>query len=132
MASARASTETHAPFSTKLSAAAVWRESSRAIRRTRTLVSTARITLSDVPPDAFFQISDTVRFRLPLPEQCLMDIQGTEAGRTTDNDPVVIFLPFQYRTGSDPELSAHVHRDGNLPLCRELRVRHRHTDILPR
>src|ERR1017187_4441528 len=95
MASASVSTETHAPFSIKLSADAAWRESSLVIRRTRTFVSTARMTLSDVTPDALSQFFEASGRRRPGPEHRPMDILGTEAARTTDDNVVAIRLPFR-------------------------------------
>src|ERR1039457_39837 len=68
MASASVSTETHAPFSIKLSADAAWREPSLVIRRTRTFVSTARMTLSDVTPDALSQLFEASGHRRQGPE----------------------------------------------------------------
>jgi hypothetical protein len=44
-------------------------------------------------------------------EQCPMDILGTEAAGTTDNDLVALLLPFQDRARADAELSAYVHGD---------------------
>lgn len=99
------------PVLYKLSAEAVWRESSMVIRRTRTFVSTARITPACVVPDAFFQLIDTPRFRCPRTGQLPMDIRGTEAARTTDNDLVAVLFPFQDRARTDAKPSAYFYRD---------------------
>jgi hypothetical protein len=46
-------------------------------------------------PDAFLQFTEAARFRLPGPEQRLMDILRREAARTTDNDFATLLFPFQ-------------------------------------
>src|ERR1035441_9874625 len=56
-----------------------------------------------------------------------MDVRGTEAAGTADNDPAAIFFPFQDGARADAELSANVHGDGNLPLRGKLGVRDCHT-----
>ena len=59
MASASARSETQALFAMKSSAEAVYRRSSLVIRRTRTLLSTARISLPDVVAKAGFQFAQS-------------------------------------------------------------------------
>jgi len=100
---------TQAPFSTKVSAEEVWRESSRAIRRTRTLVSTARIPLSGVLPDALFQLLYSSRVWRTHPKQCLMDVLGTETAQPTDDNLIALLLPIPaHGTRTDPELPAYI------------------------
>src|SRR5205823_1450025 len=103
MASTRTNAGTQAPLATKLSAEAAWRESSRAIRRTKTLVSIARITFSCVGTDAFFELSRASGFRLPRPEQGVVNLFRTEAPCTPDDDPIALFSPLDDGTGPDPQ-----------------------------
>ena len=56
-----------------------------------------------------------------------MDVLGTEAAGTADNDPVTILLPFEDGARADAELSANVHGDRDLPLRGKLGVRDCHT-----
>ena len=58
----------------------------------------ARIALSAVAPDAFFQLSDTSRFRRLCPEQSPMNFLCTEAAGTADKYLVSIIVPFEDRT----------------------------------
>jgi hypothetical protein len=53
------------------------------------------MTLSDVTPDALSQLFEASGHRRPGPEYRPMDIFGTEAARTTDDNVVAILLPFQ-------------------------------------
>jgi hypothetical protein len=55
----------------------------------------ARMTLSDVTPDALSQFFEASGRRRPGPEHRPMDILGTEAGCAADNHLAAIFLPFQ-------------------------------------
>src|SRR5262249_29349469 len=90
--------------------------SSRVIRRTTTLVSIARIARSHVPADALFHLFDTSGFRRMCAEQLPMNVLRTEASCATDDDLVVLFVPFQDGTRTDAQPSADVRRDGNLSL----------------
>jgi hypothetical protein len=53
------------------------------------------MTLSDVTSDALSQFLEASSRRRPVPEQRPMDILGTEAARTTDDNVVAVLLPFQ-------------------------------------
>jgi hypothetical protein len=55
----------------------------------------ARMTLSDVTPDALSQFLEASSRRRPVPEQRPVDILGTEAGCATDDNVFAILIPFQ-------------------------------------
>ena len=74
-------------------------------------MSTARMALPGVAPDAFLQFIEDSRFRLARPEQRLVDLLGTVAARTPDDDPFALCFPFQDGTRPDAQLSPHLRRD---------------------
>jgi hypothetical protein len=53
------------------------------------------MTLSDVAPDAFFQLIETSSLRRLSPKQRPMDIVGTEAARSSDNNLATNLFPFK-------------------------------------
>src|SRR6478609_6158449 len=111
MASAKAKTGTHAPFSMNASAEAAWRESSRVVRRTKTLVSTARISFPNSPPDSFFHLVECSRLRRLSREQRPMNFLRRKLPRSPHNHLVAVFLPLQNRTRTDTQLLPNF--DGN-------------------
>jgi hypothetical protein len=109
-------------FSSELAASA---------RRTRTLVSTARIALSGVAPDAVLQLIERPRFGRLCSKYGLMDILGTEAACTTDDDVAAFFVPFEEGAWANAKLSAYGGRNRNPSFCRNPRPRNRHTQLTP-
>src|SRR4030095_52043 len=74
VASMRTSVDTHAPLLTNNSAAATCFRPSRVIRRTRTLVSTARMFFLHIAPDAFVELFYLLRSRYPLRKDCPINV----------------------------------------------------------
>jgi hypothetical protein len=130
--STRTMCETHAPLATNASARAVCRGSSRATRRTTTLVSTARMSLRHSAPEAHLQVSKRLP-RRTLREECCVDLLGGVSARTANDDAFTIFFPLQNGSGRKAELAANLRRDGDLALSSQLgRRKRRHVDALPR
>src|SRR6476661_1216762 len=116
LASANARIETQAPRSTKMSAAAACRVSSRVMIRTRTLVSMARITLPHTPPDALFHFFYGPSCRRLLREQRSVNVLGSEPARTPHHHLFAVFLPLQNRARSNAEFFPNLRRNRDLPL----------------
>src|SRR5918999_3007788 len=74
VASTRTKVVTHAPLLTNDSAAATCFRSSRVTRRTRTLVSTARMFFLHVASHAFIEVFYFLRSRYPLRKDCPMNV----------------------------------------------------------
>src|SRR3990172_6786756 len=123
--SARTRSDTQAPRATNDSAAVTCFGSSRAIRRTRTLVSTARMPLSHVPPNPLFQLGDASRFR-NLGEQLPMNLLRTVSTRLPDHDPFAVLVPFPNGTGAESQLPPHLRGNRDLSLCGHLRLCEHH------
>ena len=49
-----------------------------------------------------------------------MDVLGRVAARLADNDPVTILVPLEHRARTDTQTLAHLGRNRDLPLCRNL------------
>src|SRR5215510_3960413 len=99
MASARARCETHAPFSTKRSAASACFSSSRVISRTRTLVSIARIALLHVRSDACFELIEIFLDRDAASENGFVNVQRRKLTGAAHDNIFSLLLPFQDRSG---------------------------------
>src|SRR5689334_11267444 len=131
IASATASCGTHTPSATNRSAAANCLASSPINNRTSTLVSTARMTLSDVQPDPFLQLRQAPAFwrhREQRPPDVLKRIPPGFA----NHDPLAVFFPFEYGTGTDTELLPDLRRHGNLSLGGHSGLSESHGYTLPR
>src|SRR6185295_1589822 len=124
-ASTRTRCDTQTPAATKASAAAVCSASSRVARRTRTLVSTARMTGFHVAARPLFEVLQRLRLRR-LGEQGTVHIFGRIAARPPDHDASALLLPFQDRSRADAEPTADFSRYGDLTLRGELRMGDRH------
>src|SRR5712671_5492954 len=101
--------EIHAPACTKASAAASSLGSSRASKRTRTLVSTARMAGLHVLPDAFLQILKAPCLGL-LREQRSMEILEAVPANTPDGDTIILGVPLQDRSGYKLKALAYLGR----------------------
>src|SRR5271165_98946 len=102
------------------------------MRRTRTLVSTARIAFLDAPPDPVFHLAQSSGLRCTLREQCAVDVERGKAARAPHDDVIAVFIPFQDRAWTNAQFPANAGGDGNLTLCREFGIRECHALILPR
>src|SRR5262245_2622448 len=123
--------DTQAPGSTNLSAAATCLGSSRATSRTSTLVSTARTAPLDVPPNALLQIAQCSGLwgrGKHRPMHVLRRITPCSA----NDDLFTVVVPLNDGSRTDPEFPANLGRHGDLTLRGELRMRQRHSVILPR
>src|SRR2546425_7653151 len=89
--------------------------------RTSTLVSTARMALLDVPPDSVFHVLDGSPF-WSLREQDPMNVFGRIAARLPDDNPVTILVPLEHRARTDTQPLAHLCRNRDLTLRRDLRM----------
>src|ERR1035437_8843217 len=117
--------DTHAPLATNDSAAVTCFGSSRVIRRTRTLVSTARMPLPHVLPNPLFQLSDASRFR-SLGKQLPMNLLRAESTRPPDHDSFAVLVPFQNGTGANFQLPPHLRGNRYLSLRSHLRLCEHH------
>ena len=91
---------THPPDSTKTSAADACFGSSPVMRRTRTLVSTARMPLSHVSADAFFELGERAPLRRAVREKDPADIvEGVDLARRDDGsfELRIILTPRRHR-----------------------------------
>ena len=79
--------------------------------RTKILVSTARMTLSDVllyPP---FQFLESSRCGRPFREQRPVYVLRRKPARAPDDDLIAVFVPFQNRPRAYAELAANIDRN---------------------
>jgi hypothetical protein len=67
----------------------------------------ARMTFSNMAPDAVFQFSDGMRLR-GRGKQCSMDVLRIEAPGPAHNNLIPVFFPFQDRARTDAKLPAHI------------------------
>src|SRR5438876_7229631 len=118
MASASTRCGTHAPLATTASAAATCLASSRVASRTKTLVSTARITPLHIAPYPFLQLRNRPRL-WRLREQSSVHILRGIAARSTDYDLLVVFVPFQYGARANTKPPPHFSWYRDLPLSSE-------------
>src|SRR5262245_815447 len=123
---------TQAPPATNASAAFTCFASSRVTRRTSTLVSTARMALSHVPPDAFPQLVESPGLWWPLRKHRPMHVLRRETPGSADNDLFAVLVPLEYGAWPDTELPTDLGRYGYLTLGGHLGVRKSHSGILPR
>src|SRR5919109_4025123 len=107
----RTSVGTHAPLLTNDSAAVTCLRSSRVTRRTRTLVSTARMFFLHIAPHALIELFNLLGGGCPLRKDRAMNVlRRIPAGFAYDHG-VAFFIPFQHRARADTELSSHFHRN---------------------
>src|SRR5215475_12144940 len=99
--------EIHAPGFTKSSAAASCFGSSRTSKRTRTLVSTARMAGPHMLPDAFLEILEASRLGL-LREQRPVEILEGVASNASDRDAIILGVPLQDRSWDEREALANL------------------------
>jgi hypothetical protein len=81
--------------------------------------------LPDVLPDTFLHVLDRAAgggFR----KQRMMNICGRKPRRLPDDDSIAFFVPLEYRAWTYAQSLADFRRNGDLTLCRQLRVRERH------
>src|SRR5687767_6612127 len=123
--------ETHAPPSTKTSAALACLASSRVTSRTSTFVSTARMPALHVAPDAFLQLFQGLGHGAPG-KQHPVDVLGAVAPRATDHDLAVFLVPFQHGAGTDTQPLADLGRNRDLSLRSQARMSQGHGATLPR
>ncbi len=113
---ASASTDTHAPLWMKSSAAAAWPVSFRVMRRTRTLVSTACMPLTNALPYPLFHFIECVSERLLLREQHPVDVLGGISATAPHHDLIAVFVPFEDGTWTNAKYPANLGRDRYLSL----------------
>ena len=87
--------------------------------RTRRLVSTARISVSEVLFDAFFHLRRRSSLGRTLRKQGSVDLFRSKLPGSSDDDLFPDLVPFKYSAGPYPESASDLGRDGNLPLCRQ-------------
>src|SRR5262249_26227883 len=130
-ASTSARCGTQAPLATNASAALTCFASSRVTRRTSTFVSTARMALSHVPPDALPQLVESLGLGWPLRKHRPVHVLRRETPGSADNDLLAVLVPLEYGAWPDTELPTYLRRYGYLPLGGHLGVRKSHVDVLP-
>jgi hypothetical protein len=100
--------------------------------RTRTLVSTARITLPYVLSDSVFQFIEGSTSRGPLGEKRPMGILRSIPSRPPHDDLLAFIAPLQNRARADAKPPPNFCRYRNLSLRRNFGSRQCHSSILPR
>ena len=60
-----------------------------------------------------------------------MDVCGAETPRSAYDNIAILFMPLKRGTRTYAELFAHLRRDGDLALCRNLGLCYRHDETLP-
>src|SRR5579862_1266388 len=100
------------------------------MRRTSTLVSTARMPCADMLPDRCFHV-DALR-RALLGKDRLVNLARGIPPRSADDDLLALLVPFEHRPRADAELLANLGGHGNLPLRGQFRLSDRHNLSLPR
>ena len=85
--------------------------------RASTEVSTARIALSGVAPDALLQLIESPRFGRLNSKYGPMDILGTEAPGAADDDVAALFVPFEDGAWANAEPSPYVRWNRNPPCA---------------
>src|SRR5262249_36503203 len=123
--------EIHAPVCTKASAAASCFASSRASRRTRTLVSTARMASPHVLPDAFLEILEASGLGLRREHGPVKILEGMPTD-APDGDSIPFGIPFQDGSRYKLEPLAHLGGNRDLSLRRDPGLRELHGGTLPR
>src|SRR6185295_16251589 len=113
------------------SAAATCFGSSWVARRTRMLVSTARMAPLHVSPNAFLQLGQGAPPRRLL-EQGAVQVRGRVSAGPPDDDRRALLVPLQDGPGPHPQLPPDFGGDGDLPLCGELRMGQCHEPTVPR
>jgi hypothetical protein len=89
------------------------------------LVSTARMTPLDVPPDPFFQVWERSGLRWPG-EDRVVDLLGCMTACPSYNNLTAFIVPFQNRTWANSQFLADLRRNRDLALRGELRVSQSH------
>src|SRR5271155_963699 len=107
--------DTQAPLPMNSSAARTWFASSRTTRRTKTLVSTARMPLADVLSNPLFHIRRSL-FCRSLREERLVYVIRRVPPCSANYDLVILLLPFEDGAGSHAEFLANLDRYGDLAL----------------
>ena len=82
--------------------------------------------------DAFFELGYFTRRRGALRKEGQVNFVRRESASAADDDPVVLFLPFEDGAWSQPKSAPHLRGNGDLPLSRESRFGEFHDDIVPR
>src|SRR5271165_2605761 len=95
--------------------------------RTRTLASTACMSLTNALPYPLFHLIERVSDLLLLREQRLVDVLGGILATAPHHDLIAFFVPFQDGTWTDAEFPANLGRNGNLSLRGNLGVRQCHS-----
>src|SRR5687768_9082386 len=93
-----------------------WRSSSCATRRTRTLVSTARMASPGVPSQALLQIGQRAARRPAIGKGGPMQVVRRGLPTAADDDLAIGLVPLQHRAGAYAQAPANLDRHRDLPL----------------
>src|SRR5687768_11464777 len=115
----RTSKDTQAPLATNFSAATTCLGSSRATSRTRRLVSTARMALPDMAPNALLHLLRALAPDHAFGEQRVVNILGVVPPSAPHDDLSVHLVPLEDGPRVDAEHSTDFRRHGDLTLSRE-------------
>ena len=110
--------EIHAPEATKASATSAWSASSRTSSLTRTLVSTARMSASQVRSDALVHVVRPMRIGR-RGKQGIMDIPRGVLRRPPDDHLIAPLVPLDGRTRGQSQLLPNARRYRYLALRRD-------------
>src|SRR5437879_1332886 len=116
MVSANTRCETQAPKATKASACCTCLWSSRAISRTRTLVSIARIALAHAGANALVHFRKASALWWPLRKQYRVNILRAVSSGAAHHHFLAAFFPFQSGARAHAQFFAYARRNGNLTL----------------
>src|SRR5574341_1402264 len=130
-ASTRTTCDTHAPRATNDSAADTCFGSSRATRRTRMFVSTARMAPLRVGLKALPELGQAPTPRR-LGEECLVQIGGCELADAPNHYLLALLMPLDGRPRANPKLPSNCRRYRDLALRGQARLGGRHSKSLPR
>src|SRR5262249_49570912 len=130
-ASTRTRCDTHAPRTTNDSAADTCFGSSRATRRTRTFVSTARMASLRVGLEALPELGQAPTPRR-LGEEGLVQIGRCEPTDAPNDYLLALLMPLEGRPWANAKLPSNRGRDRDLTLRGEARLCNRHDGTLPR
>src|SRR4029453_1920827 len=130
-ASTRTTCDTHAPRATNDSAADTRVGSSRATRRTRTFVSTARMAPLRVGPKTLPELGQASTARR-LGEKRRVQIGRCEPPDAPKQYPLAFLMPLEGGPRADAKLPTHFRGNRDLTLCSQARLGDRHMITLPR
>src|SRR5450432_1956057 len=87
------------------------------MRRTSTLVSTARMTFSYVPGNPLLQLYQGASLRAPRREEGPVNVFRRDPAGSPHDDIPRVLVPLENRPRAHPQATSYLGRNGDLALC---------------